>query len=599
MSCWGINDFGQLGGGTNDSDSNVPVPVSGLTSGATALGAGQEHACAIDSLGGLKCWGDGSDVPVEVMSFLGATFDFTDDIESPNGFSLTIGADKTFTDVAAGIYSVAESVPAGWLLTSATCDDGSPVTAIDLEPGENITCTFTNAQSGSITITKEVVKVPSTTPSGTGVGAGARHTCAVLDSGGVKCWGDNTEGQLGDGTTTSSGAPVEVSGLTMDAFSVVAGDNHTCVMDHYGSVLCWGDNSRGQLGDGSNVDSTTPVAVTGLTNNVDAIAASGDHTCALTTGGGVKCWGYNAWGQLGNGTNIASNVPVDVTGLTSGVSAIATGSFHSCAGLTVGLSGGGVKCWGYNQYGQLGDGTTTDSLVPVDVLGVTNARTVAAGGLHSCVLEFGGDVTCWGRGDSGQLGNGSTANSSTPVTVSGLSGVGSIIAAGSHSCAVTTSGAAKCWGANTLGQLGNGTGVSISSPVDVIGHSSGVNALAAGAGGHTCAWVSGGGINCWGNNFQGQLGTGIPGFSLVPFNTLFESTLFDFTDDIEAPNSFSLHDGRSKTFTDLAPGLYAAAETVPTGWSLESAICEDGSPVTAIDLDPGEDLTCTFTNEDD
>ena len=151
----------------------------------------------------------------------------------------------------------------------------------------------------------------------------------------------------------------------VDLISIAAGRYHTCALTTGGGVRCWGDNSSGQLGDGTTTLRWTPVDVSGLTSGVAAIAAGYGHTCALTTGGGVKCWGYNSFGQLGDGTTAWRLTPVDVSGLTSGVTAITAGGGHTCAVTT----GGGAKCWGWKDFGQLGDGTAIFSPIPVDVAG--------------------------------------------------------------------------------------------------------------------------------------------------------------------------------------------------------------------------------------
>ena len=353
------------------------------------------------------------------------------------------------------------------------------------------------------------------------VSAGTFHTCAITSAGSVKCWGANGNGQLGDGTPIRKRTlPVDVLGLASDAVAVSAGELHTCALTTLGSVKCWGENGNGQLGDGTTTDRTTPVDATGLTGGVVAISAGTIHTCALTTSGGVKCWGRMLTGPLSIqeralGTGMAKDLKTAeyIEGLTTGVSAISAGTLHTCALTT----SGGVKCWGYNREGQLGNGTKTDSGTPVDVAGLTRGvLSISAGWKHTCAVVAGGDIKCWGWNNGGQLGDGTATDRATPVGVEGLAdGVEAVSTGRGHTCALTASGGVKCWGMNGGGQLGNETTEPSGAPVNVQGLSSGVAVISTGLL-HTCAVTKTGGLKCWGVGSSGQLGGGTPSTRLRP-----------------------------------------------------------------------------------
>ena len=327
------------------------------------------------------------------------------------------------------------------------------------------------------------------------IAAGSWHTCAVTGGGGVKCWGLNA-GELGDGTTIGTSVPVDVPGLTSGVSAITAHEDYTCALTDGGGVKCWGSNQYGQLGNGSKTDSTEAVDVSGLTSGVSAIATGAYHACALTDGGGVKCWGLNDHRQLGSDSASYSPVPLDVAGLMSGVSAIAAGGYQSCAVTT----DGGVKCWGEDVGGWPQEGS-----LPVDVAGLTSGvSAVAAGSGHTCALTVNGGVKCWGGGFSWD-GDVRTKNSATPVGVTGLtSGVSAISAGLGYTCALTKGGGVKCWGSNT-GAL----------PVEVTGLTSGVSAITAGHF-HACALTISGGVKCWGSNESGQLGNDTMAESAIP-----------------------------------------------------------------------------------
>ena len=340
------------------------------------------------------------------------------------------------------------------------------------------------------------------------ISSGSSHTCALTTSGGVKCWGSGSSGQQGDGTFSGSATPVDVVGLTSGVVAISLGYNHTCALTTAGGVKCWGNDGSGQLGDGLiGPNRPTPADVIGLTSGVAAISAGGIHTCALTISGGVKCWGHDGNGQLGDGTkDPARPTPANVVGLTSGVAAISAGGSFTCALTT----SGGVKCWGSNGDGQLGDDELSRP-TPADVIGLTSGvAAISASHRHVCALKSSGGVKCWGENRFGQLGDGTIGpDRSTPTDVIGLTSGVAEISAGApsdHTCALTTLGGIKCWGNDGSGQLGDGTiGPDRPTPADVIGLTSGVAAISAG-GAFTCALTTAGGVKCWGNNGGGTFG---------------------------------------------------------------------------------------------
>jgi len=339
--------------------------------------------------------------------------------------------------------------------------------------------------------------------------AGGTSACAVVAGGHVRCWGADDEGQLGNAALvpfipTWSSLAVEVTGVS-GATQVDVSGYLSCALISDGTIKCWGWNREGELGNGEMYDrSYTPTSVVGITN---AIQVSG--SCALLSSGHVKCWGYH--GTLGNGSTMDSAVPVDVTGITDAVQ------------ITVGpcarLADGSVKCWGGTYWGQLGDGTNVDSLLPVPVVGISGALELSGDATSHCVLMPGGTIKCWGINQFGGLGDGTMTDRNSPVDVVGISGAVHVVAMNQDTCALFPGGTAKCWGANQYGNLGNGsTAYSSLIPVDVVGLS-GITAL-SGTEHRLCALLAGGTVKCWGSNDRGGLGDGSTNDSLHPVTVL-------------------------------------------------------------------------------
>jgi alpha-tubulin suppressor-like RCC1 family protein len=400
-------------------------------------------------------WAGAGSSPVHVTARLSELAPYTKyyyRVVATNSKGTSYGAQREFATTAMGTLSVGSKVSCALVSSGAVyCW------------GENYFDEMGNGSSQKQFTTP--VAVPGIT-NAIEIAAGGAHVCALLADGSSKCWGDNQFGELGIGYTSKDSTPVQVSGIA-NAIAITAGDADTCALLSGGTIDCWGANIYGELGNGTTTNSSTPVPVSGITNAI-AVTAGYASTCATLSSGGVDCWGYNGYGELGNGTTTNSSTPVSVSGITTASAAAvpAVGAFHACAP----LSSGGVDCWGYNEQGQLGNGTTSrDRLTPVAVGGITNATTVAAGYFHTCASLSTGGARCWGENPFGELGNGTTTNSSTPVAVSGITTATGVAGGEAHSCTRLIGGGVDCWGDNIDGQLGNGTTTSSLTPVTVTG----------------------------------------------------------------------------------------------------------------------------------
>ena len=353
----------------------------------------------------------------------------------------------------------------------------------------------------------------------TRLAAGVYHTCGESSDDKIYCWGANGSGRLGDGSTLDRSTPVAVqipAGVTLSGVS--AGGAHTCANASNGSVYCWGSNSFGQVGDGTTSARNTPVAVQAPAGvALSGVSAGGNHTCANGSDGKVYCWGYNSLGQVGDSTNTTRYTPVAVKAPEGvSLSGVAAGAGHSCAE----GSNGQLYCWGSNNSGRLGDGTNTNSPAPVAVLapsGVT-LTGVSTRDNFTCAQGSDGKVYCWGNNVAGRLGDGTTTEHWTPVAVQAPAGVSlSAVSAGSgHACANGSNGKVYCWGTGLFGRIGNGStgnslipaAVSVSEGVTLSGVTSG--------GYHSCAVSAAGPAYCWGQSQWGRLGDGRTSDSSVP-----------------------------------------------------------------------------------
>jgi len=454
---------------------------------------------------------------------------------------------------------------------------------------------------------------------------GFYHTCALSNAGNIYCWGRNDYGEFGDGSTSSASAPVRVlKGAAVSADndgtyltnikSIGPGGDHTCALSNAGNIYCWGENPDGELGNGSTADAHTPVRVlkgaavsadndgTYLTN-IGSIDPGYYHTCVLSNAGNTYCWGYNDVGELGNGSTVSASAPVrvlkgaavsadnDGTYLAN-LKSIYGGGYYTCA-----LSNAGnTYCWGENGYGQLGNGSTAAAHTPVRVLKgaavsadndgtyLTNIGSIDPGDYHTCALSNAGNTYCWGENYYGELGNGSTVSASAPVRVlkgaavsadndgTYLANLKSIDAGFCYNCALSNAGNTYCWGYNDTGEIGNDSTAAAHTPVRVLkgaavsADNDGTyltNLKSIDAGWHTCALSNVGNTYCWGENNMGQVGNGSTADAHTPVRVLSGAAQ---PGDIDLPWSFTTAAPQPPNVPALVSPSYGATgvTTTPT-----------------------------------
>jgi alpha-tubulin suppressor-like RCC1 family protein len=470
-----------------------------------------------------------------------AGFENTFAIKASNGTAGTSTFDWGDTTTSTGLsVTKAYHAPGSYIVTTNTVDSTGTaasktknvyVAANPVVAGEAFGCGLKNdgtvacwglndmGRTGqSFTVPSSVTANPTVVAGLTDVGvltAGNSHACAIKVGGAVFCWGNNVEGQLGNGTGgghvpraagSFSFTPVAVTGLT-DAIAISAGAAHTCAIRRTGlTVVCWGSDSEGQLGRGRSggtqiVNVTTPVAVTGLTN-VISLATGGDHSCAVVQGGQTFCWGANGFGQLGDNSLIRKTAPQALT--LANASSIVAGQSHTCA--IVGATQT-IQCWGDNRYGQLGNSSAgAGSSVPVTVTGslATQNRALASSMAYSCALRNDGTVACWGD-DRATFGTAATIVVE-PTAIAGVTNANAVAAGTGHGCALQTWGDVLCWGSNGNARLGRGAAANTfgnaaatTSAEAVFWHDvvAAVTSPLATTGRGACAIKEVGGVQCW------------------------------------------------------------------------------------------------------
>jgi alpha-tubulin suppressor-like RCC1 family protein len=492
VTCWGYNGDGELGNGTING-SPAPATVPGL-SNVKRIAASAWGTCALLSDGTVKCWG---------ANFVGQMGNGT--ISQQGQLSPWFVYNSSGTDI---LRNVADLSRGGAWTTCGVLANGV---------GE---CWGYNAhgETGSGTAS-EAQALPAAVAATGGspiadIAMGWTQACARTADGNYWCWGSNGYGQLGDGTTNASSSPVynDIPKWLSPAQRISAGEGTGCaIVSAFGTVSCWGYNLFNDVGDGTNTDRPFPVPVAGLSSIVGL--ARGDFTtCALRGDGLEWCWGINNLGQVGDGTTTTRPTPAAVTGLEN---VIAIGS--TCAL----VASGDVFCWGANGWGQIGDGTNTNEPVPTQVSGLAEVVAIDDGleylgmdggeGSH-CAIRSDASVWCWGANDFGQLGNGTTAESLVPAEVTGLTGAVAISSGFASRCALKSDGTIWCWGTNTAGLAGPGSTTASFVPVQVTGIYGAV-ALSMGfvsanpPQDAACAVLAWGTVECWGTTGGASVGS--------------------------------------------------------------------------------------------
>jgi alpha-tubulin suppressor-like RCC1 family protein len=445
--------------------------------------------------------------PPPVMQLLVGGLDTVGETGAPRTVTVVaLDARGARAEAYRGTVRVTSSDPAADLPPDTAfteTDAGTLRLAVTLRTEGRQTITVADVETGRITGASEVVVAAPDPAAGrpVQVAVGKAHTCAVAADGAVFCWGENGDAQLGDDTVLDAATPVRVEALG-PAVAVAAGDAHTCALLRDGSVWCWGGPTEGGAPHPADTNGRLPVRLPGIANAV-AVSAGAWHSCALLVDGSVWCWG-----SIGGGF-ARSTEPVQVAGV-AGATALASGPYHACAV----VEDGTARCWGEGGYGQLGNGRTgqgASSAVAVPVDGLHDAVGIDAAFGSTCAVRASRAVACWGLNDKGQLGDGTTTMRTRPVPVTGVTGARWVVVGERHSCALLDDGGVSCWGLNDAGQLGDGTVVShlLAAPADIAG------AVSIDAGPERTCTIVGDVIRCWGANDVGQLGDGYSRFDPV------------------------------------------------------------------------------------
>lgn len=353
------------------------------------------------------------------------------------------------------------------------------------------------------------------------IASGSGHNCALTETGRVYCWGRNDVGQLGDGTTHERRTPVIVGALPASITAIVAGARHTCALTQTGQAYCWGDNQVGQLGNGGERRQLLPVAVKQDGERYSSLAAGSHFTCAITYDEYLMCWGDNDRRQLGTNRSVPHALTPAKSVNLARIHAVTAGDKHVCASL---LLGGNVVCWGGNGLNQLNNGThkTSPSPVPISQVDGPSLVGMSAGANFTCAVHRKHAVTCWGEAMRDDLQHpGNTEKNWSPDFSSFSEGFTTVAAGKEHACGLSLNDEVICWGRNSEGQTGQSVLRTNSEPARVNKLAANIDSISAGDQ-HTCVTSTTAGVYCWGSNVFGQLGDGKKTSSSVPRHVTIE-----------------------------------------------------------------------------
>lgn len=552
--CWGDNNMGQLGNGTTTASS---TPVKALGGQAfTRIAAGNGRTCALTATNALYCWGE----------------------NASGGLGVTIGSKTSPTLVSSG----------PWLAVSMHAESRTQC-AITSSGAAYCWGAGSNGELGNNTVTANSNSLAAVSGGLTfkSLAVGGAHVCGLTSAGATYCWGTGSNGIVGNpAAAAAQRTPLAVVGGRVFS-EISAGSNHTCGHEA-GAIYCWGVNSSANLGDGTTTNSSTPVQVSATGSGpyvMGSITTGNAYSCALAPANRSYCWNDNGNGQIGDGTNVSKAAPTLVSAAPPFTSIIRTNAF-SC-GLT---AANAAWCWGRNANGQLGIGTTTASSVPVAVNGSYRFSKLSSGDSLTCGLTTAGAAYCWGLNSAGQLGVGNSTSTNAPATRAGSATYRDIVAAPDHTCGIRDNGSADCWG-EQLNLIG--ISIYLNSPSPIL--SSGTFTSIAAGNNFTCGLRDDGQVLCWGTNLYGAMGRGLPGgLNILALPVLGGQTFRQIT----AGNNHMCglnQNGYPYCWGDNSKGQSGNGTSFSL-FTLPTAVLVDGlTPTPFARIEAGSESTCAYT----